>query len=152
MKPVTKQNIDDFLNCKTIAIAGVSRNEKSFSAQVAVHLQQLGYELWQINPNFDQTLLKEKKVKTISEMPPNVNNLLILTSSSQTESVLQQAIEKGIKQIWIQQKSDTPTTLKMGFESGINMIYGHCIFMFSQPEGFHKFHYNLKKFFGGIPK
>jgi len=70
----------------------------------------------------------------------------------QTTSVIQQAIEKGIGNIWIQQKSETPEALELCRKNNINLIHNHCIFMFSQPEGLHKFHYGMKKFFGTIPR
>lgn len=53
MNKVTKANIDSFLSCKTIAVAGVSRSENSFSISVVRHLERLGYEVLQINPNFE---------------------------------------------------------------------------------------------------
>jgi predicted CoA-binding protein len=149
MKTITLYQIETFLNCKTIAIAGASRNAKSFSAQVAVHLKKLGYSLFLINPNFEQT---EQKLISISNLPEGINNLLIITPKNQTESVLKQAIDKGIKNIWIQQTSDTPEAITLGLENNINLIYRQCIFMFTQPTGIHKFHYGLKKFFGSVPK
>lgn len=149
MKTITSHQIETFLNCKTIAIAGASRNAQSFSAQVATHLKKLGYNLFLINPNFEQA---EEKITSINALSQDVNNLLIITPKSQTEAVLKQAIDKGIKNIWIQQTADTPEAIKLGLESNINLIYGQCIFMFTQPTGIHKFHYQLKKLFGGLPR
>jgi hypothetical protein len=35
----------------------------------------------------------------------------------------------------------------------VNLVTGQCILMFAEPvEGFHKFHRNLKKLFGRLPK
>jgi hypothetical protein len=35
----------------------------------------------------------------------------------------------------------------------VNLVAGQCILMFAEPvEGFHKFHRNLKKLFGRLPK
>lgn len=53
MQPVSQQQIKQFVDGKTIAIAGASRKEKSFSADVAKHLQELNYKLWFINPNYE---------------------------------------------------------------------------------------------------
>ncbi len=149
MNKTTLHQIETFLNCKTIAIAGASRNAQSFSAQVATHLKKLGYNLFLINPNFEQT---EEKITSINALSQDVNNLLIITPKSQTETVLKQAIDKGIKNIWIQQTSDTPEAIKLGLESNINLVYGQCIFMFTKPSGIHKFHYQLKRVFGSLPR
>jgi len=151
MELITQHQIDHFLQGKTVAIAGASRKPNSFSAQVAKHLEQRGYNLWYVNPQFDQTTTSQQ-VNSISKLPETVKHLLVLTNKSQTEQVMQQAIEKGIKNIWIQQQSETPNALKMGIENQINTIHHQCIFMFTQPTGIHKFHRGIKQFFGGLPK
>jgi len=149
---ITQHQIDHFLQGKTIAIAGASRKEKSFSAQVAKHLEQLGYNIWYVNPNFKTTNAALNQVSSISELPGNVNHAIILTNKSQTGQVMQQAVEKGIKNVWIQQQSETPEALKMGIDNQINTIHHQCIFMFTQPTGIHKFHRQIKHFFGRLPK
>jgi len=152
MELITKQQIDYFLKCKSIAIVGASRNEKSFSAQVAKHLNELGYNLWYVNPGFDVYEAKSQRVQLITMLPAEVNHLLVLTNKTQTESVIQQAIDKGIKNVWIQQQSETPEALKLANDNGINLIHHQCIFMFTQPTGIHRFHHSIKKVFGSLPK
>lgn len=114
MELITQHQIDHFLQGKTMAIAGASRNEKSFSAQVAQHLVKLGYDLWYVNPQFDQTKAGSQHLGSIYELPENVKHLIVLTNKNQTDLVMQQAIEKGIKNVWIQQQSETPAVYKHG--------------------------------------
>lgn len=150
MKKVTKQQIDNFLKCKTIAVAGVSRNEKSFSILVVQHLERLGYKVLQINPSFETCA--KNQYRQVSELPSEVDGLLILTPKSGTLSVIKDAVSMGISNIWIQQTCDTPEALKFGFENMVNMVYRECIFMYTNPEGLHKFHYRVNAFFGGVVK
>lgn len=150
MQLISLQNIDRFLNCKVIAVAGASRKEKSFSASAVSHLKTKGYTVLSINPNFTEN--DKNEFKSVSDLPKAVDNLLVLTNPAQTLSVVESAIERGIKNIWVQQKSETPEVIALCTNNKVNLIYNHCIFMFTQPEGIHKFHYNLKKFFGGVPK
>jgi len=152
MNMISQHQIDRFLQEKTVAIAGASRNEKSFSAQVAKHLEQLGYNLWYVNPNFEQANSGMQQVGTIGNLPETVKNLIVLTNKSQTEQVMQHALEKGIKNIWIQQQSETQKALKMCIDNQVNVIHHQCIFMFTQPTGIHKFHRGIKRFFGALPK
>jgi predicted CoA-binding protein len=65
---------------------------------------------------------------------------------------VREAREKGIKQIWIQQMSESQEALKELDGSGINYISGQCILMYYKPHSIHKFHGRLKKFFGRWPK
>ena len=152
MQLISFQNIDRFLNCKVIAVAGASRKEKSFSASAIAHLRYKGYTVLSINPNFVENIAAQNEFKSVNDLPKKVTNLLVITNPAQTLSVVKSAIERGIKNIWIQQKSETPEVIALCTSNKVNLIYNHCIFMFTQPEGMHKFHYNIKKFFGGIPK
>ncbi len=152
MELISKQQIDYFLDCKTMAIAGASRKESGFSTQVAKHLNRIGYKLWYVNPNFEKLEEKTQRLQSVALLPDEVQHVLILTSKSQTESVISQAIAKGIKNVWIQQQSETPTALKLAKDNGINVIHHQCIFMFTQPTGIHRFHHRIKKVFGGLPK
>jgi len=152
MQLVSIQNIDRFLKCKVIAVAGASRKEKTFSSSVVSHLTKKGYTVLGINPNFVKNNTRQKEFQSVSGLPKEAKNLLVLTNPAQTLSVVKAAIDRGIKDIWIQQKSETPEVIALCKSNNVNLIYNHCIFMFTQPEGMHKFHYNMKKFFGGIPK
>jgi predicted CoA-binding protein len=152
MELIPKQRIDHFLDCQSMAIVGASRNNKSFSAQVAQQLTKLGYNLWYVNPHYDPYEVENQRIPSLDLLPPTVNHLLVLTSKDQTESVVQQAIAKGIKDVWIQQKSETPKALQLADQNRLNTVHHQCIFMFTQPEGIHKFHHRLKKLFGSLPK
>jgi len=152
MELISKQIIDHFLDCKSMAIVGASRNEKSFSAQAAKQLNKLGYNLWYVNPKFEAHEADNQRISSIVMLPADVNHLLVLTSKSQTEFVVQQAIAKGIKDLWIQQYSETPQALELAQQNSLNTIHHQCIFMYAQPEGIHKFHHSLKKLFGSLPK
>lgn len=150
MKTSSRQDIDNFIKARTVAIAGVSRNVQSFSAQAVTHLSKQGYELLLVNPAFENSP-DSHHFKQVSDLPDNINYLLVLTPPAQTLEVIKQAIKKGIKNIWIQQYSETSEALLLAQSASINLVFGHCIFMFTQPEGFHKFHYNIKRIFRSLP-
>lgn len=152
MELISKKRIDHFLDCQSMAVVGASRNEKSFSAQVASHLNQLGYNLWYVNPAFESREAENHKVPSVAMLPDSVNHLLVLTPKKQTQSIVQQAIDKGIKDLWIQQQSETPEALQLARDNNLNMVHHQCIFMFTAPTGIHKFHHRVKKFFGTLPK
>ena len=152
MKFITQQQIDHFLDCKSMAIVGASRNEKSFSAQVAQHLTKIGYDIWYVNPAFEKTDTKLQKVQCISSLPSEVKHLLLITPARQTATAISDADVNGIKNLWIQQYSETPSALELTKRKGMNVVHNQCIFMFAKPEGIHKFHYRVNKLFGQLPK
>lgn len=148
---ITLQQINSFINAPSIAIAGASRNEKSFSANVVQHLRRQNYPLWLINPNFGNEKNAINQLSAISQLPPNVRHLLIITPSSQTDALVQEAIDHGITHIWIQQQSETESALQLAIDNGIHLVHHECIFMFTTPTGFHKFHRNIRRLFGTLP-
>jgi len=149
---VTKEQIHSFFRSDSIAIAGVSRNEKKFGRMVFDEMKKNGYNVIPINPSTNeidgQTCYPE-----IDKLPDTIDSLLIATPKDQTDKILRDAINKGIKNIWVQQHSNTNQTLEIAEEYDKEIIHKKCIFMFAEPvAGFHKFHRTLVKVFGQLPK
>lgn len=150
MKTISMQQIREFLDCKNIAVAGASGKAGSFGADVLKHLRMLNYNVFPVNPNYKgEDTGWTDNVKNLPDIPMN---LIILTNKSRSAGIVSDAVAKGIKNIWIQQMSDSPEALKLVAENNLNCIHGKCIFMFTNPKGVHKFHYRLVKFFGQLPK
>ncbi len=143
----TRTNINLFLENKTLAIAGVSRNPKNFGFLVYKTLLENGYDLYPINPNAEENS-DTNWFRSVFDVPDHVRNLLILTHRRDTENVLNDAIQKGIKNIWIQQMSETRNSIKIASDNHINLVSKACIMMYANPTGIHKFHGNLSRFFG----
>lgn len=152
MQVVSLQQINRFVDGKIIAIAGASRKEKSFSADVAKHLAALNYKLWFINPNYETNQPENSKVQSISQLPEDVKHLLVLTPAVETYATVQQALDKGIENIWIQQTSETAAAIELAQSKNVNLVHHQYIFMFTQPTGVHKFHRVMKSMFGKMPK
>jgi predicted CoA-binding protein len=149
---ISKEMIRNFLATKTLAVAGVSRDPKKFGYTVLKDLEKKGFNVLPVNPETD--LIDETKCyRSLSALPAGVDRLVIVTPKTGTLQVMKEALDKGIRDIWIQQHSETHEAIDFATENKLNLIYGKCILMFSEPvEGFHKFHRNILRFFGGVPK
>jgi uncharacterized protein len=149
---VTKSDIQNFLQPRRFAIAGVSRNPKKFGRMVYDELKKSGYDLFPVNPNIGE-INGEKCYSGIGELPGDVKHLFIATAKKDTDAVLREAIQKGMTHVWIQQMSETPETMRIAADSNIQLIVKKCIFMFADPvKGVHKFHKCLMGLFGRLPK
>jgi predicted CoA-binding protein len=94
-----------------------------------------------------------KCYRDVASLPAGVESLAIITKKDKTESLVDAAIARGIKNVWIQQMSETPAAIDKATKAGINLIYKKCLFMFSEPvSGMHKFHRSIKKLFGSLPQ
>lgn len=149
---VSKTQIESFFEPKKLAIAGVSRNEKKFGNSIFRELRNKKFEVLPINPNTDE-IDGEKCFSSVSSLPEGIESILITTPKKQTDIILREAIRKGIKNIWVQQMSESKDTLNIAEENNIDIIHHKCIFMFASPvQGMHKFHKTVMKIFGKLPK
>lgn len=149
---ITQKQITAFLACKNLAIAGASRDKKKFGNQVMHELKGKGFEVFPINPHADE-IDGIKVYPDVLSVPAEVESLLIVTPKAETKSMLEQALQKGIKHIWIQQMADSPEALAFATENQMNVIYGKCILMHAGPvKGVHEFHRFFMKLFGKMPK
>jgi hypothetical protein len=147
----TLKQINDFLDSQPIALVGASRNPKKFGYSAFKELKEKGMKIIPVNPMADE-ILGEKAYSSVKMLPPEVQSIIIVTKKDQTASVIREAKEKGIRQIWIQQMADSKEAISELKDSGINFITGECILMYYKPHSIHKFHGTLKKLFGRFPK
>ena len=144
--------INDFLSTKKFAIAGLSRNPKAFSRMVMKDLSAVGYDITPINP-YSEEIEGKKCYKSVSELPADIDRLLIMTNKAETDNIVVEAIKKGMKSIWVQQTSNTNKTTEIAKINNFeNIVTKQCIFMFANPVSIHKFHRFFKHLLGMMPK
>jgi len=148
----TLTQINEFLAQSPIAFAGVSRDKKKFTYTMYKDLMKKGFKILPVNPNTD--LIDDVKCfPTVASLPEGINSLLIAVPKAESASLVKQAIDRNIKNIFIQQQADTPEAIKLAEEAGINIITGYCILMVTEPvQGFHGIHKFFAKLFGKYPK
>lgn len=145
------KQINEFIGAQPIAMVGVSRNPKKFGYAAFKELKEKGMKIVPVNPSTDQ-ILGEKVYPTVAMLPSEVKGIIIVTKKEKTAEVIREAKQKGIKQIWIQQMADSKEAMDELINSDINYITGRCILMHYKPNGVHKFHGNLLKFFRRFPR
>jgi hypothetical protein len=148
----SKKNIDDFLAQKIIAVVGVSRKKTKFGNTIYRELKQKGYQVYPINPNIN---LIEGDVcyPDLFSLPEKVDAVVINISPAQTEKVIREAKEAGIKKVWLQQGSQSDAAIKYCEESGIDCVSNECILMFVEPSAFiHRAHRWIWGVFGKLPQ
>jgi predicted CoA-binding protein len=147
----TLKQINNFLDSQPIALVGASRNPKKFGYTAFKELKEKGMKIIPVNPYADE-IMGEKSYPNVKMLPQEVRSIIVFTKKDQTASVIRDAKEKGIKQIWIQQMADSKEALEELKDTDISIITGECILMHYKPNSIHKFHAGLKKFFGRFPK
>lgn len=143
--------IEQFLTAGPVALVGVSRNPKKFGYAAFKELKDKGMKIIPVNP-YASEILGEKVFPDIKSLPSEVRSIIIMTKKDKTLSMVKEAREKGLTNIWIQQYADSPESVRELEGTDINYITGRCILMHYKPDGIHKFHKSLSKFFGFYPK
>ena len=143
--------IESFIASEPVAVVGVSRNPKKFGYTAFKELKEKGLKVIPVNPSATE-ILGTKSYPDVTSLPSEVGGVIILTKKEATARIVRDARAKGIKNIWIQQYSDSKEAIKELEGSDINYITGECILMFYKPHSIHKFHRAILKFFGKYPK
>ena len=88
-------------NTKTIAVVGLSGDPERISFKVSRYMQEQGYRIIPVNPLIDETLGEKSYPALISVTEP-IDMVNIFRRSELVAPVVEQAIEIGVKYIWMQ--------------------------------------------------
>lgn len=143
--------VNRFLESKNIAVVGVSRKSSKFGNVIYKELKKKGYNLYGVNPNLE-IIDGDKCYKNLKELEGKVDGVINVVSKTETESVVKEASEIGVKNIWMQQGSESEEAIKFCRENGINEVHKECILMFADPvNSIHGVHRWLWKVLGKLP-
>ncbi len=149
---ISGRSIQDFLDQRKIAVIGVSRDTRQLSYQAYNLLKTRGFEVYAVNPNTDN-IVGDKCYPNVNSLPSKVGGALVMLPPEKTVQVLPEIAGAGIKQVWLQQQTESEQAIKFCSDHGINVVYGQCIMMFIEPvESFHRFHRWIKKITNTLPK
>jgi uncharacterized protein len=147
----TKKQIEDFVNEKNFLFYGVSEVKGKFGNLVLKHLNDNGYGVFPVHPELKQ-IIGIDCFKSPEDIINKVNCAIIILSPENTEIVISDLINYGIKKIWIQQRSESEKAIKMCNDNGIEVISGECIMMFTAPVTLiHNIHKWINKVTGKLP-
>ena len=150
-----KELIDKFLNCRRIAVVGVSRNPNDFSRKIWEQFRTRGYDA--IPVHFEQTAIDGVRCfSNVHAISPAPECALILVSKERTLPVLEDCSAAGVRSVWIYgirgEKDVSSDALRWCKENGFEVIAGHCPFMFLPDMAlFHRFHGAVWKMLGYYP-
>ena len=146
----TSKQVEEFLGARRVALVGASRSGKKFGNMAARHLRGKGYQVYSIHPEVD-TIDGERCYHNLKEIPEPVEDLLVVVRPEQSQKVVREAAEAGIKRIWLQQGAESTEAIEFCRQQGISVIHGECILMFADPTGPHKLHRWIWKLLRKLP-
>ena len=117
---------DILLKYKRVAVVGMSREEGKDSHEIPKYLISKGYDVTPVNPNAD-SILNRKSYPSISDVPEAVDIVDIFRPSDKVLPVVQAAIRKNPKVIWMQEGISNDEARKLAESKGITVIFNRCM-------------------------
>jgi len=124
---VPREQIDRFLQATRFGVVGASTDRTKYGNRVLRCYQQQGLSVVPVNP-------KEREVEgvpcvaTVAELPGDVTSISVITPPAVTEQVVEAAITRGIRNIWMQPGAESQQAVDRCLAAGINVIAdGSCI-------------------------
>jgi predicted CoA-binding protein len=108
-------------NSKTIAVVGLSGDPDRISFRVTRYMQEQGYRIIPVNPMVEE-VLGEKSYPDLKSVPEPIDMVNIFRRSELVPPVVDQAIEVGVKYIWMQDGVINPDSAAKAGAAGIPVI------------------------------
>ena len=119
-----------FLNAKSFGVAGASSNRSKYGNRVFVALLNHKAIVYPLNPHSDM-IEDHQAYPHISDLPEVPESLSIITPPDRTRLIVLEAIQAGVKNIWMQPGAEDAFASKAAREAGLNVIDdGSCILVF----------------------
>ena len=152
----TLKQVEDFLALKRIAVVGVNRDAKGFGNVMWQEFRQRRYDAIPVNRAIGE-IDGQRCYASVKDIQPPVEGVLIMTSKKETDQVVQDCVDAGVKHVWfyggMAPGSATNTSVAMAQEKGISAVKGLCPYMFLPgTPAFHAPHRIFKKLTGRYPR
>ena len=121
------EQISKFLASPAFGVVGASANRDKFGNKVLRCYLQNGRSATPVNP-VEAEIEGVACVSSVSGLPANVESISMITPPALTAQIVPLAIEKGIRNIWMQPGAGHPDAVALCREKGINVIAdGSCV-------------------------
>jgi len=111
---------------RTIAVVGLSSKRFRPSHGVAEYMQQAGYRIIPVNP-LETQILGETCYPDLDSVPGPVDIVDIFRRSEFVPEIVEAAIRKGAKVIWMQEGVIHEDAARRAEKAGLTVIMDRCI-------------------------
>ena len=122
-----RADIETFLASGAFGVAGASSRREKYGNKVLRCYQQNGRRAIPVNPN-EREVEGADCVASVLDLPDDVLSISVITPPPVTERVVQEAIRKGIRHVWMQPGAKSEQAVADCEAAGINVIAdGSCV-------------------------
>jgi len=124
--PSSDEQIRDILSLNKVVVVGMSKNSSKAAHYVPKYLSDNGYDITPVNPTADQ-ILGKKCYSSISEIDEEIDIVDIFRPSDHVLPIIQEAIKKKPKVIWLQEGIHNSEAEDLAKKAGIKVIFNRCM-------------------------
>jgi predicted CoA-binding protein len=111
---------------KTLAVVGLSSKPARPSHGVSQYMQEHGYRIIPVNPH-ETEVLGEKAFPSLDALPESPELVVIFRRSEFVPEVVESAIRRGAKVIWMQERVIHEAAAERARQAGLTVIQDRCI-------------------------
>ncbi|MCU0726405.1 MAG: CoA-binding protein [Planctomycetes bacterium] len=131
MNPTEK--IDAFLSGTSFAVAGASTDRAKYGNRVLRAYLERKMPVTPIHPR-EKEIEGIPTVRDVASLPEGVHGLSIVTPPLFTETVVDQAISKGIRHLWMQPGAESEGAISRATAAGCVVIHGGACVLVELPK------------------
>ncbi len=122
----TDEEIKQIFSLKNVAVIGLSKNQEKAAHFVPKYLSQNGYNIIPVNPTADE-ILDKKCYSSVEDVLEPIDIVDVFRPSDQVLPVVQQAIKKKPKVIWLQEGIHNVEAEELARKEGIKIVFNRCM-------------------------
>ena len=122
----TDAEIRDILSLRHVVVVGMSKNDNKAAHYVPKYLSENGFDIIPVNPTTDK-ILGKKCYSTISDVDGDIDIVDVFRPSDLVLPVVEEAIKKNPKVIWLQEGIHNPEAEDMARKKGIKVVFNRCM-------------------------
>jgi uncharacterized protein len=116
-----------FFESKAFGVVGASSRRHKYGNKVLRCYQQNGRVAFPVNPH-ESEIEGAQCVPSVTDLPDDVKSISMITPPAVTERIVEEAIRKGIENVWMQPGAENDASVEACRKAGINVIAdGSCV-------------------------
>jgi uncharacterized protein len=131
--PRIPKAVSEFLSCRNIAVAGVSRSGAQPANAIFKRLRETGHNVVPVNPNAS-VVEGQTCYPDLRAIPDPIEAVMMVTHPDVATDLVRQAAERGVTRIWFHRSFGSGSVSSEAIEEckarGIRPIIGGCPMMY----------------------
>lgn len=120
------EEIKSILSMKNVAVVGMSKNSEKAAHYVPKYLMNNGYNITPINPTAEE-ILNKKCYPDLTAVNEQIDIVDVFRRSEDVLPVVQEAIKKRPKVIWLQEGIHNKEAEDLARKAGITVVFNRCM-------------------------